>query len=61
MFNLLFTPSIKHKYGEFSFPCDRDGNIKKDENYDVWRNKYLFCKSHQNIYIPKIIKIKEEN
>ena len=35
MFNLLFTPSIKHKYGEFSFPCDRDGNIKKDENYDV--------------------------
>lgn len=35
----------------FSFPCDKNGNIIKDEYYDCWIKNYEYCISHPDEFI----------
>ena len=42
----------KDPVGGFSFPCDKSGNLLKDDiNYQTWYPNYLFCVQHPEIYL----------
>ena len=48
-----FTLVGERKGNGYSFPCERNGELIKDQNYEYWIDNYKYCIEHPEKYIDE--------